>query len=101
MPRRESLAAILKALCDERAVRLMKDHFVDNVVFTAKFDRKSLQFDDPKSSAVKRCKTVGWLVVGFQHKLPFCNARAQRSLNGTREMAHGLDVRISDVSRQQ
>jgi hypothetical protein len=30
----------------------MKDHFVDNGVFTAKFDDKSLQFADPKSSTV-------------------------------------------------
>jgi hypothetical protein len=48
----------------------MKDHFIDDIAFTAKFDDESLQLDDAKSSTVLRCKTLGRLVVGLQHKLP-------------------------------
>lgn len=40
--------------------------------FTAKFDDKSLQFDDAKSSTVLRRQTVDRLVVGLQNKLPLC-----------------------------
>ena len=66
---------VLYAPCDERAVRLMKDHFIDDRPFAAKLDDESLQLDDAKSSTVLRRKTVGRLVVGLQHKLPFCIQR--------------------------
>src|SRR6266851_7632139 len=59
------------ALCDERAIRLMKDHFVDDRPFTAKFDEEALQFRDAEPSAFLRRKAIGRLIVGLQHKLAF------------------------------
>src|SRR5262245_46692422 len=72
---KRALPTILQAPCGECAVRLMKNDFIDDDAFTAKFDDKSLQLDDPKSPSVLGCKTVGRLVVWLQHKLPFCIQR--------------------------
>jgi hypothetical protein len=33
-------ALSLQARCDKRAVRLMKDHFIDDRAFSAKFDKE-------------------------------------------------------------
>ena len=51
--------------------RLMKDHFVDDRPFAAKFDKKALQFRNAEPSALLRRKAIGWLIVGLQHKLAF------------------------------
>ena len=53
------------ALGTERAVRLMKDHFIDGLTLAAKFDNEALQFDNAKPSAVLRGKAIGGLVVGL------------------------------------
>jgi hypothetical protein len=48
---------LLDAPCDECAIRLMKDHFIDDRAFTPKFDDESIQLDDPKSSTVMSAGT--------------------------------------------
>jgi hypothetical protein len=60
---------ILDALCAECAVRLMKDHFVDNRALATEFNNEALQFEDAEPSALLRCKVIGWLVVRIQHEM--------------------------------
>jgi hypothetical protein len=45
-----ALSSFIHALCDERAVRLMKDHLVDDRSFAAKFDEEALQFHNAEPS---------------------------------------------------
>jgi hypothetical protein len=53
------------ALGTERAVGLMKDHFIDGLTLAAKFDNEALQFDNAKPAALLRGKAIGGLVVGL------------------------------------
>ena len=63
----------------------MKDHFVNDGAFATEFNDDALHLDDPKSSTVMRCKTVGRLVVGLQHKLAFCIQRYAMVSSGALE----------------
>src|SRR5262245_45437245 len=53
----------------------MKHQLIDDRSLTAKLDGKAFQLDNAELSALLRRKAIGRLVVGLQHKLPFCVQR--------------------------
>jgi hypothetical protein len=59
------------ALCDERAIRLMKDHFVYDRPLAAKFDKEALQFCNAEPSAFLGGGAVddgdGWSTIVRHH----------------------------------
>src|SRR5262245_9470927 len=81
------LASPVNPLCDESAVRLMKDQFIYDLARASRLDSEAFQLDHAKSSVVMRCKTVSRLVVGLQYKLPFCTQRHAMHRRATLENA--------------
>src|ERR1700719_4338685 len=81
------------ALCDERAVRLMKDQFVDDRPFAAEFDEEALEFDNAEPSALLRHKAIGRLIVGLQHKLAL---RIERHTMGRRATLETADAPFAE-----
>src|SRR5262245_43148814 len=53
----------------------MEDQFIDALARALKLDSEAFQLDNAKFSALLGCQTVGRLVVGLDHKLPFCIQR--------------------------
>src|ERR1043166_2910151 len=98
-----SRVLVLYALCNECAVRLMKDHFVDDGPLATEFNNEALQFDYAEPSALLRRKAIGRLVIGLQYKLPFC---IQRPAMGRRAALECTDApraesRICTVARRK
>ena len=71
----------------------MKDHFVDDRSFAAKFDNEALQFRNAEPSAFLRRKAIGWLIVGLQHKAAF---RIQRHTMGRRAALETADAAFAE-----
>jgi hypothetical protein len=65
----------------------MKDQFVDDRRFVAKFDKEALQFNKAEPSAFLRRKAIGRLIVGLPHKPAFRIQRHAMCRRATLETA--------------
>src|SRR4051812_25880387 len=72
LPRGLYFVLTLYALCDECAVRLMKDDFVDDGALATEFNDEALQFEYAEPSALLRRKPICRLVIRLQHEMAFC-----------------------------